>query len=90
VAEWQTRQTQNQKMRQHMRRFTWLTAAHSKKLINHVHMVALYTVWYNFARINSAVRMAPAMAAGISDRLWDVADIVRLVEACEAAPSGKL
>ena len=69
----------NQSMHQHMRRFTRLTAGHSKKFANHVHMVALYTVWYNYARINSAVRMAPAMAAGISDRLWDVADIVRLV-----------
>ena len=46
-------------------------------------MVALYTVWYNFARINSAVRVAPAMAAGISDRLWDVADIVKLIEVHE-------
>jgi len=80
----------NQSMRQHMRRFTRLTAAHSKKLINHCHMVALYTVWYNFARINPAVRMAPAMAAGVSDRLWDVADIVRLVEAHENQPSVKL
>ncbi len=79
-------ETHNQKMRQHMRRFTRLTAGHSKKFINHVHMVALYTVWYNWARINSAVRMAPAMAAGISDRLWDVADIVKLVEAYEAEP----
>jgi IS1 family transposase len=79
-------ETHNQKMRQHMRRFTRLTAGHSKKFINHVHMVALYTVWYNYARINSAVRMAPAMAAGISDRLWDVADIVKLVEADEAEP----
>ncbi len=76
----------NQSMRQHMRRFTRLTAAHSKKLVNHIHMVALYTVWYNYARINSAVRMAPAMAAGISTRLWDVADIVKLVEAYEAEP----
>lgn len=74
----------NQSMRQHMRRFTRLTAGHSKKLANHVHMVALYTVWYNYARINSAVRMAPAMAANISDRLWDVSDIVTLVEALEA------
>jgi hypothetical protein len=39
-----------------MKRFARLTAAHSKKLENHVHMVALYTTWYNFARINSAVR----------------------------------
>ncbi len=80
----------NQSMRQHMRRFTRLTAAHSKKLVNHIHMVALYTVWYNYARINSAVRMAPAMAAGISDRLWDVADIVKLIEAMENQESVKL
>ena len=69
----------NQSMRQHMRRFTRLTAAHSKKLVNHPHMVALYTVWYNFVRINSAVKMAPAMAAGISARLLGMDDLVRLV-----------
>ena len=67
-------------MRQHMRRFTRLTAAHSKKIKNHAHMVAFYTVWYNFARINSAVRMSPAMAAGLETRLWDVADIVNLID----------
>ena len=70
----------NQTMRQHMKRFTRLTAAHSKKLINHVHMVSLYTVWYNFARINSSVRMSPAMAARLEDRLWDISDIVHLIE----------
>jgi IS1 family transposase len=80
----------NQSMRQHMRRFTRLTTGHSKKFANHVNMVALYTVWYNYARINSADRMSPAMAAGISDRLWDVADIVRLIEAAEDQPSSKL
>lgn len=80
----------NQYMRQHMRRFTRLTAAHSKKLANHCHMVALYTVWYNFARINSAVKMAPAMAAGLSKTLWDVTDIVKLVEAYEAGQEFKL
>ncbi len=75
---------QNLSMRMHMRRFTRLTNAHSKKFENHCHMVALYTVWYNFARINSAVKMAPAMAAGISDRLWDMSDIVKLID--DAAP----
>ena len=74
----------NLSFRMHMRRYTRLTNAHSKKFENHCHMVALYTVWYNFARINSAVRMAPAMAAGISDRLWDVTDIVKLID--DAAP----
>ena len=76
----------NQSMRQHMKRFTRLTAAHSKKLANHIHMVALYTVWYNYVRINSAVKMAPAMAAGLSKTLWDVADIVRIVDEFEALP----
>jgi len=70
----------NQTMRQHRKRFARLTAAHSKKLENHVHMVALYTLWYNFARINSAVRMSPAMAARLETRLWDIADIVKLIE----------
>jgi hypothetical protein len=64
----------------HMRRFTRLTNAHSKKFENHCHMIALYTVWYNFVRINSAVRMAPAMAAGLSDNLWEMADIVKLID----------
>jgi IS1 family transposase len=74
----------NQTMRQHMKRFSRLTAAHSKKIDNHVAMVALYTCWYNFARINSAVRMSPAMACGLEQRLWDIGDIVHLVEAWEA------
>jgi hypothetical protein len=80
----------NQSMRQHMRRFTRLTAAHSKKLVNHIHMVALYTTWYNWVRINSAVKMAPAMAAGISTRLWEMDDLVKLVEAYELSGKGKL
>jgi IS1 family transposase len=75
----------NQTMRQHMKRFARLTAAHSKKLENHVHMVALYTTWYNFARINSSVRMSPAMACGVEQRLWDISDIVNLIEVAEAA-----
>jgi len=48
-------------------------------------MVALYTVWYNFARINSAVRVSPAMAAGLETRLWDVADIVNLIDMAKIA-----
>ena len=70
----------NQTMRQHMKRFTRLTAAHSKKLENHVHMVAPYTTWYNFARINSSIRMSPAMAARLETRLWDIGDIVELID----------
>jgi hypothetical protein len=73
-------------MRMHMRRYTRLTNGHSKKFENHCHMVALYTVWYNFARINSAVKMAPVMAAGISKTLWSMADIVALIDAAADAP----
>jgi len=76
----------NLSFRMHMRRFTRLTNAHSKKFENHCHMVALYTVWYNYVRINSAVKVAPAMAAGISDRLWSMADIVKLIDAAEGKP----
>lgn len=69
-----------------MRRFTRLTNAHSKKFENHCHMIALYTVWYNFARVNSAVRMSPAMAAGIAKTLWTMADVVNLIDAAEPTP----
>jgi hypothetical protein len=72
-------------MRPHMKRFTRLTAAHSKKLENHVHVGALYTCWYSFARVNSAVRMSPAMAASLETRLWDIGDIVKLIEEWETA-----
>jgi len=48
-------------------------------------MVALYTCRYNFARMNSAVRMSPAMACGLEQRLWDIGDIVKLIEEWEAA-----
>ena len=76
----------NLSFRMHMRRFTRLTNAHSKKFENHCHMVALYTVWYNFARINSAVRMSPAMAAGVSQQLWTMGDIVTLIDKAAGEP----
>jgi hypothetical protein len=76
---------QNLTMRMQMRRFTRLTNAFSKKWENHVHMVALYTVWYNFVKQHKAHRLSPAMAAGLSDKLWSVEDIASLVEA--AAPA---
>ncbi len=49
--------------------------------------VALHMMYYNFVRIHSTLRMAPAMAAGVSDRLWEMSDIVKLVEDAEAKPS---
>jgi len=72
---------QNLTMRMSIRRFTRLTNAHSKKLANHHHAQALYFLFYNFARVNQAVRMSPAMAAGIEGHLWEMKDIAELVEA---------
>jgi hypothetical protein len=74
---------QNLTMRMHMRRFTRLTNAFSKKVENHVHSLALFTTYYNFVRVHKTLRVTPAMAAGVSDRLWDINDIVKLVEAAE-------
>jgi IS1 family transposase len=75
---------QNLTMRMHMRRFTRLTNAFSKKLDNHLWAIALHFQYYNYVRIHSAHRMSPAMAAGLTDRLWEVSDIVALIEAEEA------
>ncbi|GEL42845.1 MULTISPECIES: DDE-type integrase/transposase/recombinase [Methylobacteriaceae] len=75
---------QNLTMRMQMKRFTRLSNAFSKKFENHAHMVALYTVWYNFVKMHKKHRMSPAMAAGVSDRLWSMEDVAALVEA--AAP----
>ena len=52
-----------------MRRFTRLTNAFSKKFENHMHMVALYTVWYNFVKMHKTLRMTPAMASSVSQKL---------------------
>ena len=49
-------------------------------------MIALYTVWYNFVRTNSAVRMPPAMAAGIAKSPWDMSEIVKLIDAAAPMP----
>lgn len=77
---------QNLTMRMGMRRFTRLTNAFSKKAENHAYAVALHFMHYNFCRTHKTLRMTPAMAAGVADRLWDVEDIVALVEAAEPAP----
>ncbi len=53
---------------------------------NHAYAVALHMMYYNFVRIHSTLRVAPAMAAGVSDRLWEIGDIVKLVEDAEAKP----
>ncbi len=74
---------QNLTMRMHMRRFTRLTNAFSKKVENHAYSVALHMMYYNFVKIHSKLRVTPAIAAGVSDRLWEMSDIVALWEAVE-------
>ena len=74
----------NLTMRMSMRRFTRLTNAFSKKIDNHIHALSLYFVWFNFCRQHKAHRLSPAMAAGISDRLWSIEDIVALIDAKES------
>ena len=74
-------------MRMGMRRFTRLTNAFSKKIENHLHMLSLYFVHYNFCRVHKNLRMSPAMAAGVSDTLWDMEWIVRLIDARAPKPN---
>jgi IS1 family transposase len=70
----------NLTMRMNMRRFTRLTNAFSKKVENHAHAVALHFMYYNFVRIHKTLRVTPAMAAGISKKLWSIEDLARLLE----------
>ncbi len=77
---------QNLTMRMSIRRFTRLTNAFSKKIENHAHSVALHYMHYNFVRLHKTLRVTPAMAAGVTDRLWSIGDIVNLVELAEAQP----
>jgi IS1 family transposase len=72
---------QNLTMRMHMRRFTRLTNAFSKKVENHAHAVALHFMFYNFCRLHKSLRVTPAMAAGVTERLWELEDLVRLTDA---------
>ena len=74
---------QNLTMRMHMRRFTRLTNAFSKKLEMHAHSVALHYMYYNFVKVHHSLHMTPAMAAGVTDQLWEIEDLVGLLEAVE-------
>lgn len=75
----------NLNVRMHSRRMTRLTNAFSKKMENHAHAMALHFFYYNFVRIHKTLKVTPAMAAGITDRLWEVADMVDVLEAWEAS-----
>jgi IS1 family transposase len=74
---------QNLSVRMSIRRYTRLTNAFSRKIENHAAAVALYYFAYNFIKIHGTLRTTPAMAAGVTDRLWEVSDLVALLEASE-------
>jgi len=74
----------NLMLRMGSRRFTRLTNAFSKKVENHAHSVAIHTMHYNFVRLHQTLRCTPAMAAGVSKTLWELADIVKVLEDWEA------
>lgn len=74
---------QNLNIRMGVRRFTRLTNAFSKKLENHFYMLAIYFMFYNFVRIHKSLKVTPAMAVGLTERLWDMEDIVNLVDEAE-------
>lgn len=76
----------NLSIRMQNRRFTRLTNAFSKKLDNHIHALALYFAFYNFCRIHKSLRMSPAMAAGVTDRLWSLEDICAKIDAMAPPP----
>lgn len=69
----------NLQIRMGMRRFTRLTNTHNKKIENHRHALALYFMYYNFARIHSSLRVTPAMQSGIADHVWTLEEIVNLI-----------
>jgi hypothetical protein len=71
-----------------MRRFARLTNAFSKKLENHVAMLCLYFVYYNFCRVHQTLRVTPAMEAGIADHIWEFEELVALLPVAEAKKRG--
>jgi len=71
---------QNLTMRMSMRRFTRLTNGFSKKIENHVAMIALHIMYYNFCRIHQTLRVTPAMEAGISSHVWELTELIGLLD----------
>jgi len=75
---------QNLTMRMRMRRFTRSTNGFSKKIENHAAAVALHFMYYNFCQIHKSLRITPAMAAGVSDHLWEIENLIELLEKKES------
>jgi IS1 family transposase len=74
----------NLTFRMSSRRFTRLTNGFSKKVENHAHAVALHAMHYNFCRVHKALRVTPAMEAGIADHVWELKDILNIMDAAQA------
>lgn len=74
----------NLNVRMHSRRMTRLTNAFSKKIENHRYAMALHFLYYNFVRVHQTLKMTPAMAAGVTKRLWEMKDVVEMLEAWES------
>lgn len=72
---------QNLTIRMSNRRFTRLTNAFSKKLANHIHSLALHFMHYNFVRLHKTLKTTPAMAAGVTDSLWEMEHVVEMIDA---------
>jgi len=70
----------NLTMRMSMRRFTRLTNGFSKKVENQAHAIALHFAYYNFVKIHSTLKTTPAMAAGVTNRLWEIEDLLALLD----------
>jgi IS1 family transposase len=70
----------NLTMRMSMRRFARLTNAFSKKVENHISALSLYFMFYNFCRVHQTLRVTPAMEAGVTDHVWEIEEVVNLLE----------
>jgi hypothetical protein len=75
-------------MRMSMKRFARLSNGFSKKAINHSHSVAIHFMHYNFVRIHQTLRVTPAMAAGVTTKLWSIADMVKVIDDHKAKVTG--
>ena len=75
----------NLSIRMGNRRMTRLTNAFSKKAENHAYMMAIYFMHYNFVRIHQTLKITPTMAANVTPKLWEMSDMVRVLEDWEAA-----
>jgi IS1 family transposase len=78
---------QNLTMRMHMRRFTRLTNAHSKKIENHIASIAIHYMHYNFCRVHETLRVSPAMEAGIVDHVWSIEEMIGLLDSAHNSDS---